>query len=107
MKFDMLNTKNSIPFCVSLTVFMKTNICIYVDNLQANLLLLMHKNLHGTCIILSNQQFNQQLSRVKAFPHWTRYEKARRIARECCFHTERETNVRFLLIHTCTLGGAD
>ncbi len=44
MKFDMLNTKNYIPFCVSLTVFMKTNICIYVDNLQANLLLLMHKN---------------------------------------------------------------
>ncbi len=45
--------------------------------------------------------------RVKAFPHWARCEKARRIALECCFHTEREANVHLLLIHACTLGGAD
>ncbi len=30
-----------------------------------------------------------------------------RIARECCFHTKRETNVCILLIHACKLGGAD
>ncbi len=45
-------------------------------------------------------------AKLKAISHWTRCEKARRIVDERCFHTERETNVRLLLIHTCTLGGA-
>ncbi len=48
----------------------------------------------------------QAIACLKAFSH-SAYEKVRRITRECCFHTERETNVRLLLIHACTLGGAD
>ncbi len=44
---------------------------------------------------------------IKAVSHWARCEKARRIADERCFHTERETIDHLLLIHACTLGGAD
>ncbi len=59
------------------------------------------------CLHASGQNTFQSLPSLKAVLHWARWEKARRIPDGRCFHTERETINRLLLIHACTLGGAD
>ncbi len=59
------------------------------------------------CHVAQNVLYSSLCYSLKAVSHWTRCEKARWIADERCFNTERETNVCLLLIHACMLGGAD